>query len=94
MSPVAVYLCRSGRSKYTRTRCHSVTAGGRGVAVWNSWGASEGGGLGIPCDAGPWTHIADDLFIVEPVDAAGNPTPPGERSAKIYLTNLYNRPCR
>lgn len=61
-----------------------------GVPVWNSWGASEGGGLGTPCEAGPWTHVADDLFLIEPVDVDGNPVPAGERSAKVYLTNLYN----
>lgn len=27
---------------------------------------------------------------MEPVDEAGNPVPDGERSDKIYLTNLYN----
>jgi len=29
-------------------------------------------------------------LIVEPVDLAGRTVPPGERAAKIYLTNLYN----
>ena len=61
------------------------------VPVWNSWGLSEGGGLGVPCEAGPWLHLADDLFIVEPVDTDGRPVPPGTRSAKILLTNLYNK---
>ena len=28
---------------------------------------------------------------MEPVDAAGRPVPPGTRSAKVLLTNLYNR---
>jgi phenylacetate-CoA ligase len=35
-------------------------------------------------------HLSDDLNIVELVDAQGKPVPPGVRSAKIYLTNLYN----
>ncbi len=60
------------------------------VPVWNAWGASEGGGLGAPCDEGRGMHLSDDLFIVEPVDANGNPTPPGRRSSKLYLTNLFN----
>ena len=41
------------------------------------------------CDRGG-THISEDQLIVEPVDLAGRPVPPGERSAKVYLTNLYN----
>ena len=30
-------------------------------------------------------------MIVEPVDEDGRPVAPGERSAKIYVTNLFNR---
>jgi phenylacetate-coenzyme A ligase PaaK-like adenylate-forming protein len=36
-------------------------------------------------------HLNEDLVIVEPVDEAGLPVAPGERSAKVYLTNLFNR---
>jgi phenylacetate-CoA ligase len=61
-----------------------------GIRVHNWWGASEGGGLAVGCDAGS-THLSDDLLIIEPVDDAGRPVPAGERSAKVYLTNLYNR---
>lgn len=60
------------------------------VPVGNMWAASEGGGLGTPCVTGA-THLSDDLFIVEPVDAGGTPVAPGTRSAKLYLTNLYNQ---
>jgi phenylacetate-coenzyme A ligase PaaK-like adenylate-forming protein len=35
-------------------------------------------------------HLADDLVIVELVDEQGEPVAPGETSAKIYLTNLFN----
>jgi phenylacetate-CoA ligase len=59
------------------------------VKVINIWGTSEGGGTGVGCDQGG-THISDDQLIVEPVDLAGQPVAPGERSAKVYLTNLYN----
>ena len=61
-----------------------------GVRVGNLWGTSEGGGTGTPCDHAR-THLSDDLLIVEPVDDDGRPVAPGERSAKVYLTNLYNR---
>jgi phenylacetate-CoA ligase len=60
-----------------------------GVKVINIYGTSEGGGTAVGCDFGS-THISDDLLIVEPVDPAGRLVPPGERSAQIYLTNLYN----
>ena len=60
-----------------------------GVKVINVYGTSEGGGTAVGCDRGG-THLSEDQLIVEPVDLAGRAVPPGERSAKIYLTNLYN----
>lgn len=59
----------------------------RGVAVVNVWGTSEAGGTAVGCDQGG-THISEDLVIVEPVDLAGRPVAMGQRSAKVYLTNL------
>jgi phenylacetate-CoA ligase len=61
-----------------------------GVRVGNAWGTSEGGGVAVPCEQSR-SHLSDDLVIVEPVDEDGRPVAPGERSAKIYLTNLFNR---
>jgi phenylacetate-coenzyme A ligase PaaK-like adenylate-forming protein len=60
-----------------------------GVRVGNVWAMSEGGGAGIPCEQGR-SHLSDDLLVVEPVDEDGLPVAPGERSAKVYLTNLFN----
>jgi phenylacetate-CoA ligase len=60
-----------------------------GVRVGNIWGMSEGGCAGIPCDQGRM-HLGEDLVIVEPVDEQGRPVAPGERAAKVYLTNLFN----
>ncbi|MCI0620151.1 MAG: phenylacetate--CoA ligase family protein, partial [Acidobacteria bacterium] len=60
------------------------------VPVINIWASSEGA-TAVGCGYGPHMHLNDDLLIVEPVDAAGRPEPPGVRSAKLYLTNLYNR---
>jgi phenylacetate-coenzyme A ligase PaaK-like adenylate-forming protein len=61
-----------------------------GVPVLNIYGSSEGGAMAIACGAGAGLHLAEDLMIIEPVDQHGRPVGPGERSAKIYLTNLYN----
>ena len=60
-----------------------------GVPVINIYGTSEGGGTAVGCEHGG-THISEDQLIVEPVDLAGRTVPPGDRSAKVYLTNLYN----
>ena len=35
-------------------------------------------------------HIADDLVILEPVDAQGNAVPYGQPADRVLLTNLYN----
>lgn len=35
-------------------------------------------------------HLATDWVIVEPVTEAGHPVPPGERSGKVLVTNLFN----
>ena len=61
-----------------------------GVPVHNQWVTSEAGCLAYSCFAGDGLHISDDLAIVEPVDDGGDPTPTGQTSAKIYMTNLFN----
>jgi phenylacetate-CoA ligase len=61
-----------------------------GVPVLNHYGSSEAGGMGISCGAGSGLHLVEDLSIIEAVDENGRPVAPGERSAKVYMTNLYN----
>lgn len=58
--------------------------------VINVWGTSETCITAVACGESPWLHVSEDLTIVEPVDTAGRPVPPGVRSDKIYLTNLFN----
>jgi phenylacetate-coenzyme A ligase PaaK-like adenylate-forming protein len=61
-----------------------------GAGVGNLWGASEGGVVGSACDDSRM-HLSEDLVIVEPVDRDGQAVAPGQRSDKVYLTNLFNR---
>jgi phenylacetate-coenzyme A ligase PaaK-like adenylate-forming protein len=58
--------------------------------VHNWWGTSEANVIGASCGHSPGMHLHDDLYIVEPVDAAGASLAVGERSAGILLTNLAN----
>ena len=60
-----------------------------GAGVGNIWGMSEGGCAGVACEHARM-HLSEDLVIVEAVDEQGRPVAPGERAAKIYLTNLFN----
>lgn len=61
-----------------------------GAPVGNVWGTSEGGITALSCYQDTGMHLCDDLLIIEAVDARGAPVAPGTRSAKIFLTNLFN----
>lgn len=58
--------------------------------VVNGWAASECLPIAQGCRDGTAMHLNDDLVIVEPVDLSGRRVLPGTRSAKVYLTNLFN----
>ena len=58
--------------------------------VHNWWGTSEANVIAASCGESAGMHLHDDLFVVEPVDAAGAAVPAGERSSGIRLTNLRN----
>ena len=61
-----------------------------GAAVGNSYAATECPFLSYSCRQG-WLHVNADWVIVEPVDADHRPTPPGQQSHTVLLTNLANR---
>jgi phenylacetate-CoA ligase len=54
------------------------------------WGSTETGAGTFACPTGHGFHIAEDLAVIEPVDAEGRPTLAGELSQAIYATNLVN----
>ncbi len=58
--------------------------------ILTCWGTSEGGGT-FPCPCGDGFHVSEDLVMIEPVDGAGAPVAPGQRSSGIYFTNLFNK---
>ena len=60
-----------------------------GIELSEFWGCSEGT-YAFPCGVGEGMHIADDLVILEPVDAQGNIVPYGQPADRVLLTNLYN----
>lgn len=61
-----------------------------GCPVANSYGASEFLALASQCRFGA-LHLNSDWAILESVDAAGKPVPPGHAGASVLLTNLANR---
>ena len=55
----------------------------------NEYGASECMSIAFSCDRGR-LHINADWVVLEPVDRHYRPTPAGERSHTVLLTNLAN----
>jgi phenylacetate-coenzyme A ligase PaaK-like adenylate-forming protein len=60
-----------------------------GCPVAESYAASEAMPLALPCRQGR-LHLNSDWYILEPVDAAGQPVPAGRRSDAVLVTNLAN----
>ncbi|HMO44725.1 MAG TPA: AMP-binding protein [Rubrivivax sp.] len=61
-----------------------------GCRLHNNYGASECYAIGWECSAGR-LHLNHDWVVLEPVDRALRPVPPGETSHAVLLTNLANR---
>ena len=60
-----------------------------GCPVHDEYGASECLSIGYACPRGA-IHVNADYVILEPVDRDYAPTPPGELSHTVLLTNLAN----
>ena len=61
-----------------------------GCPLTNEYGASECMSIAFGCREG-WLHINADWVLLEPVDRDYRPTPPGEVSDTVLLSNLANR---
>ena len=61
-----------------------------GCPLTNEYGASECMSIGFGCREG-WLHVNADWVLLEPVDRDYCPTPPGEASHTVLLSNLANR---
>jgi phenylacetate-CoA ligase len=61
-----------------------------GCPLTNEYGASECMSIGFGCREG-WLHVNADWVLLEPVDRDYAPTPPGEASHTVLLSNLANR---
>jgi phenylacetate-coenzyme A ligase PaaK-like adenylate-forming protein len=53
--------------------------------------ATTEGLWGATCGHGEGHHLFEDVTLVENVDADGRPVAPGERGARLLVTNLANR---
>jgi phenylacetate-CoA ligase len=69
---------------------HAEIESAFGCRVVNEYGASECMSIAFDCGEG-WLHVNADWVLLEPVDNDYRPTPPGEPSHTVLLTNLANR---
>ena len=101
MLPVLVEAARAGRLRIAPALVFSTSEPllpemreaaleAWGSRVINLFATSESIGIAFGCPLGSGIHIAEDLNIVELVDARHAPVAPGERSSSLLLTNLYN----
>ncbi|MEO5321600.1 phenylacetate--CoA ligase family protein [Arthrobacter sp. CC3] len=61
-----------------------------GSAPFDVYAATETAGIASPCTYRN-RHVYEDLLIIEPVDLAGNPVPPGTTGVKLLVTVLFSR---
>jgi phenylacetate-coenzyme A ligase PaaK-like adenylate-forming protein len=63
--------------------------------VWNApvldgYAATETGIMAVDCEHRSGMHVAEDLVVLEVVDAENRPVPPGTQGAKMLATVLFN----
>lgn len=85
LKPVMVELSGESLSQDASARISTAF----GCPVRNLYAASECQSMAFSCDYG-WLHVNSDWTILEPVDEDLRPTPPGEFSHTVLLTNLAN----
>lgn len=74
----------------TTTEASAFAAAAFGCPVRNLYSASEFMMMAFGCAHG-WLHVNSDWVILEPVEDDLRPTPPGQASHTVLLTNLANR---
>ena len=86
IKPVLVMLAAEGlpSGEYDRIT-HAF-----GAKVGHSYAANECPFLSYNCPDG-WLHVNNDWAVLEPVDADHRPTPAGEQSHTVLISNLANR---
>jgi phenylacetate-CoA ligase len=62
-----------------------------GGDLFDSYGTTETGLIGIDCPEHAGIHVAEDLLMYEVVDRNNRPVAPGEVGEKVLVTTLFNR---
>lgn len=86
INPVLLVLSAEGLPLGEYDRIASVFK----AKVRHSYAATECPFLSYSCEH-KWLHVNTDWVVLEPVDAGYQPTPPGEQSHTVLISNLANR---
>jgi phenylacetate-CoA ligase len=62
-----------------------------GAAPINAYAATEAPGIAVAMPEQVGMHVWEESVVLEVVDDAGRPVPPGRPGSKVLLTNLVNR---
>jgi phenylacetate-coenzyme A ligase PaaK-like adenylate-forming protein len=82
--------CMWSGGEYLSHAAHVAIERAFGTVLVNEFGASECLSIAQSCRQGI-LHVNADWVVLEPVDRNFEPTPPGEASHTVLLTNLANR---
>ncbi len=85
--PQAVFTSSEVLMEETRRRIVQAW----GERLFNQYAATESGSLAAECDHHQGMHLMEDLMIVEVVDQANRPVPPGIYGDKLLITVLGSR---
>ena len=86
LAPTFIEVSGESLSATTRRRAQAAF----GCPIHDVFAAAEFWAIAIECEQ-EWLHVNSDWVILEPVGPDLNPTPPGEPSHTVLLTNLANR---
>lgn len=84
--PVILVLSAEGLPLHEYDRIAKVFR----AKVRHSYAATECPFLSYSCEQ-KWLHVNSDWVVLEPVDADYQPTPPGQQSHTVLISNLANR---
>jgi putative adenylate-forming enzyme len=62
-----------------------------GSEPFNTYAATEAGGIALECDHHGGMHLFETQVLIEVVDDDGRPVPDGEAGSRVLVTNLFNR---
>lgn len=85
--PAIIYAGGEVLSEDTRRSCYQAW----GADIFDQYGATETGNIAAECPHHQGLHVNEDLLIVEAVDEANRPVPPGTFGEKLLVTVLFNR---